>query len=212
MINSLKTAILLSLVVLVLVPACSVPKKLSGPADQTKVTQPRIFSNGFQKALYKTGLQLYGRELSGMTFIKKRQNGYRVVMMSEFGLKYFDLEFKTGDTSAIIVHYMIDLLNHKPVVTSFKNLFGALFMLNTKTGKQFVYEAQEGQWIKVVKYGGKKTIYTFKPRSGAVTNITLKGIHQKKTVLTLGNVSGRSPGKIQVDGKHLKYVLTLIEP
>ncbi len=92
-----------------------------------KVSQPWVFSIDFQKAVYKTQMLVYGNELTGLTMIKETGSNYRVVFMSEIGLKYFDLEFSMHGDS-VQNHYVINLLDRKQVLEMIETNYNLLFM------------------------------------------------------------------------------------
>lgn len=75
-----------------------------------------VFNNDFTKALYSTEINIYGHNLSGITLIKKTENAYRVVAMSELGMKYFDLEFPIDEYDTVTKHYIMEVLDKKLLV------------------------------------------------------------------------------------------------
>lgn len=75
-----------------------------------------VFESGFTKALYSTEINIYGHNFSGLTLIKKTDNAYRVVAMSELGMKYFDLEFPIDEYDTVTKHYIMEVLNKKLLV------------------------------------------------------------------------------------------------
>ncbi len=75
-----------------------------------------IFSGDFTKALYSTDINIYGHNLTGLTLIKKTSDSYRVVSMSEIGMKYFDFEFPLYEGGLVTKHYVMGVLDKKLLV------------------------------------------------------------------------------------------------
>lgn len=158
------------LVLMIILSGCRTAEKL--PADsQIKMSQPWVFSRDFQKAVYKTDMLVYGNELTGLTMIKRTSLSYRVVCMSEVGLKYFDIEFpKYADS--IIVHHIINLLDHKPVIEMLENNYRLLFMIfPEKTTEKFFNDSRTKGMIKEYRYKGQKSRYTYDANFGMVKTI-----------------------------------------
>lgn len=83
--------------------------------------------------IYKTGVDAYGRYLSGLLIIKS-YNGddYRLVFTTEMGMKLFDFEFKDNKFH---VHYCFDKLNKKPVIRLLEKDFSMMLCRNIYESK-----------------------------------------------------------------------------
>lgn len=156
--------------VLLLLSQCNTAERV--PANtQIKASQPWVFGPDFQKALYKTSMMVFGNEISGITIIKKTGRNYRVVMISEVGLKYFDMEF-FGEDGSIKVHYVISLLDHKPVVEMLGNNYKLLFMIFPDKRKEKYYrDSMTKNMAKEIKYKGQKSRYNFNNNFGMVSTV-----------------------------------------
>ncbi len=99
---------------LIIVSSCSNKgfKKISN--DEKPYLE--VFSDDFNKVIYKSNFVIYGNELSGITIFKRTNSSIRVVSMSELGIKYFDMEFFPNASKEPLVHYMMDVLNRKMLV------------------------------------------------------------------------------------------------
>ncbi len=73
-------------------------------------------------ALYQTSIDVYGKHLSGLLFVKEMEDGrYRTVFTNEAGVTFFDFEF--SGTDGFKVHKIISQLDRKPVITTLQKDF-----------------------------------------------------------------------------------------
>ncbi len=195
-----------------LLAGCSGSKKVTAGPENIKVSQPRIFAPNFKKALYKADMKVYGRELSGLMLFKKSKGSTRVAFISEFGLKYFDLEVPANDTAAVTFHYLIDLMNRKPVMKMLEISFGMLFLHYPENDRTYTFECQPGRNIKVIKYKGEKAIYGYEQHSGQVTDVRQNGLFKPKIRMEAGEYEVQYPSKIRFwQGKKIEIDLMLVE-
>ncbi len=110
---------------LICVSGCT--NKAYVPNSDNKYTNSLVFSDSFNKAIYNTNHQIYSNSLTGITLIKKTDSSYRVVSMSELGMKYFDFEFPFRKNSNPINHYVMSPLNKALLVKMIQNDFSLLF-------------------------------------------------------------------------------------
>lgn len=81
--------------------------------------------------IYKTGVDAYGRYLSGLLIIRSYDSdNYRLVFTTEMGMKLFDFEFKDNKFH---VHYCFDKLNKRPVIRLLEKDFSMMLLRNTYT-------------------------------------------------------------------------------
>ena len=75
--------------------------------------------------LFRTHVDIYRNHLGGLMLIKPvNGKGYRVLFMTEVGIKIFDMEFfSNGDFK---LHYCLDALNRKSVLETLKNDIGLI--------------------------------------------------------------------------------------
>jgi hypothetical protein len=165
--------ILLLLVLFVLYSCSNKNYKIIESSDHSR---PAIFQDNFTKAIYKTSFEFYNRSISGITVIKKTDSSYRMVSMSEVGLKYFDMEFFIEDSKESVVHYVMEVLNRKMLLSRLTSDFNLLFnypknerRINTvdkdlvKSGK-FIYKGESK--VEIV------TISNFLTKARPIINIS----------------------------------------
>ena len=126
--------LLIGMIAIACLISCSTAEKLPSE-DQVKLSQLWVFNAGFERAVYKTNMKIFGNDLSGLTIIKKSGRDYRIVFISELGLKYFDLEFFSANDS-VHVHHMISLLDHKPENDILEKNFSLLFLIIPEKTKE----------------------------------------------------------------------------
>lgn len=80
------------------------------------------FTSSKPKETYKINISAFHQKQSGMLIVKQVQSSsLRMLMLTEFGLKVFDVEYFTGDS--LKVHYMMKHLDNPYIVnTIFDNL------------------------------------------------------------------------------------------
>ena len=210
--KSLSDLLLVATVVFILgaTGGCRTAKKV--PVDsQIKLSQPWIFGADFQKVLYKTNMMIYGNELSGLSLIKRKDKDFRVVFMSELGLKYFDMEFFTHNDS-IKVHHLISLLDKKPVLDLLEDNFSLIFMLFPKKTKERLFQDPITEsMVKEFKYKRNRSRYTYHKNFGQVSTI-----HKKhggsNLVISLSSFDHLAPQTINFNQRNLSLRLEKIEP
>lgn len=64
--------------------------------EHSKTTQHSLLNKPYQTAIYKANLSIYKHSFSGIYLFKQNQadSSFRIVMLSEFGLSFFDFEYK----------------------------------------------------------------------------------------------------------------------
>jgi len=77
-------------------------------------TQNQDFiAHNFQKVLFKTQIQAFDKEVSGLLFIKQmKEDNYRFVFLTQIGMKIFDVELNKGKFT---IHQLISYLDKKSV-------------------------------------------------------------------------------------------------
>lgn len=199
----------LSLSILI-VTGCAPKKAMADKNISDKISQPRVFTKTLKNVLYKADLQIGKRELSGLMFFKQTDSSLRVVMLSEVGLKYFDIEYRKND-GHILVHDLTDLLNYKQFKETFFN-FLSLIMLDANGSKEdYRIESKPGELIRVIDKGGKDNHYTYNSNSGAISRIVQSGFLVKNTTIEMSDYDYLSPGNILFLAGNVQFHLTKIE-
>lgn len=192
--------------ILIIVSSCSIKgyKPLT-ESEKTKIIEPYIFSGDFEKALYKTSIVIYGNNLTGLTLIKKTDSAIRVVSMSELGIKYFDFEFPFDRLKPAKVHYIMELLNKKPLVNMIKRDFN-LLLFPPEIDKSDIKISDEDDSKMLVKHN--KLIYIFNS-SGAISEIAKQ--RTLKPMISLSGYEQHYPDKIYIEHGKISFDFEVID-
>jgi len=183
-----------------------VPKKAG-----VKLSQPWVFKKDFQKALYKTNLMLYGNELSGLTLVKKTGESFRVVFMSEVGLKYLDMEF-FGSNDSVAVHHLTSFLDKGNVEKMMINNYLLIFMTFTNKASFKDYQDKTtNSMIKVYRYKKHRIFYTYDKHFGQVSSID-NTFGRKNLMVRLSEYDNAAPQKLNFNRPNLNMHLEMVVP
>jgi hypothetical protein len=163
-----------------------------------KLSKPTVFSPDFSKALYKTELSLYGRTITGITVIKKVDDGYQLAMVSEVGLKYFEIFFQ--DDSAIAeTKYLMPVLDRKPVKEALISSLGLLFSeANYNAHTRLKVNETKKTVLLINKEKGSRISYYYDPVSGEVDQMKQNKFFGSKTTIKMSAYMEDAPGSIMV--------------
>jgi hypothetical protein len=103
--------------------------------DTTSVVQNQYFSDSSLDYVYKTHIEIYGNDMSGI-FIVKRINDsiHRMVLTTDFGNKLLDFEISENSFK---VNFIIDNLDKKIIINTLKDDFRTLLQVNNKVVKKY---------------------------------------------------------------------------
>ncbi len=195
---------LLTILTIVISSSCSVTgyKSISDTKD-INVAAIQIFDDNFTKAIYKTDINIYSNNLTGITVVKKLDSSIRVVSMSEMGMKYFDFEFPGNQQKEPIVHYIMEPLNKKLLVNMIKKDFELLLYIpKIDESKVMINDKSE----LIIKHN--KMIY-FIDNSADICDIKKYRVFQKpKQVVALRGYNHSYPDTISI--AHGKIFLNFV--
>jgi hypothetical protein len=83
------------------------------------------FQRNTNHVLFRTNIDIYRNHFGGLMIIKPfPENSYRVLFITEMGIKIFDMEFfRNGDFK---LYYCLDALNKKSIIKTLKNDIGLI--------------------------------------------------------------------------------------
>jgi hypothetical protein len=123
------------------------------------------FKTDSDHLLMNTTIDVMNRHFSGLMVIKPLQDsGYRVVFLTEVGLKIFDLEFSPGET--VKVHYFMDALNKKILVRTLSADLMLLLIQQEKDGKAFVYDGSPSKRMIMYRHKRRRDYYEVSALTG----------------------------------------------
>jgi hypothetical protein len=197
--NKFKPKFLLFLALIFLATAFSTTLSAQNQL-QVKVSKPWIFNFNFKEALYKTSFTIKKQEITGLLFIKKQDSSYRMVMLSELGLKYFDLEIFPANSAENQVHYVIEFLNRPKIVQAIQSSL-SLLILNypDEALEQSRKDESSGMTIVSLDSKNKKYLYFYYLHSGRVMQITNNGNFNENVLADFEDYGLDSPQKIMLN-------------
>ncbi len=123
--------------------------------NSSKEVQNTYFSDKTEDYVYKTSIQIYHNNISGILIAKKTNNNtHRVVFTTEFGNKLLD--FEISETTCK-VNSIVDNLNKKSIIKILQNDFQLLL----KTNYQIMQTFQNDSTIVYQSQQNKKQNYLF---------------------------------------------------
>lgn len=166
-----------------------------------------VFLSSFHKSLYKGSMDISGRHLSGLFFIKRiSDSSIRVLFSNEIGMKFFDLEVSPDH---FMVHYCYPSLNKKIVLSILENDFRILFFNgldgkrnsvctdSNSTGKVYKVKDESGSWYYYVN--NEQKITTIQSRCKMI----------KKTHIDLDKYLGNVPSSVTLQNKTIGLIIRI---
>jgi hypothetical protein len=153
--------LLLPLPLLLLLSSCSFSlfDNYQQAPENANVIAQSWFAADTGHFLFSTKIDILKNHFSGLMVVKPvNKDHYRVIFLTEVGLKIFDMEFFPD--KEFMVHYMIEAMNRKPVVKTLGNDM-SLILMNRLSGIKPVYLHKKGYSDRVFKYKnqGRKNYY-----------------------------------------------------
>jgi hypothetical protein len=194
-----------SLAVSLLLQSCSstLPVFTSDAAGREYLRSFSPIEFGEQSMLFKSGIDIYGRHLSGLVLIKPLpgRDGFRIVLLSELGLNLLDMVYKKGEFSVVSVK---EFLDRKMVLKALQHDFRTLLLdLSLVKHPRVIHpKPEKGATAEVLKFRlGLNTYRYYRQENGGTTLVrSRKGCFSKselhvdrngKTHLTIEHGRGR---------------------
>lgn len=161
-----------------------------------------VFNENFEKALYQTTINIFNNKLTGITLIKKIDSSYRVVSMSEIGVKYFDIEVVADSPTQAKVHYIMEMLDRKLLVKMLLNDFQLLFSESDETSK-----VKTDNKTRLIKNG--KLIF-YKENVGVTAIKKSRCLFSNKSLIKFNRSNTIFPDTILIDHGKINFEYTRI--
>ena len=127
-------------------------------SGQVSVTPVSWFKTDSDHLLMNTTIDIMKNHFSGLMVIKSLTNGgYRVVFITEVGLKIFDMEFVPGET--VKVHYFMDALNKKILIRTLSADLKLLLFQPQQNEKPVLYNGSPGRIMARYNHKRKRDYY-----------------------------------------------------
>jgi len=163
--------------------------------------------------LFNTSVGIFKKGYSGLLVIKPETTGsYRIVLITEFGLKIFDMEFFPG--GGFQLHYCMEAINKKYIINTLRKDF-ELLLKEKPSGSSSVLlkERKTGAMVLREKEGGKRFYYYIDGKTGVVTGIMKATPLGKKAKAVFYGIAGNAPDSVILDhyNVNLNIKLDLID-
>lgn len=124
----------------------------------TPVTIGSPFTSHFEKALFKTSLDIGKNHMTGYTLIKKiSDSSFRLVFANQIGMTWFDLELMKGK---LIKHSVFGPLDKKVLLRILKQDFNALIYTSDAVPCPVIYSVRSSENYSLI--GGSNPIVRFR--------------------------------------------------
>ncbi len=173
---------------------------------------PTIFNQDYQKSLYKANLNIIGKELSGVLLFKRtNKSGFRIVFMSEIGLKYFDFGIEYGGEEFLArTYYIMPALNSGEVRNILINDFSILLSDFKANRNPIVYRSAESKRIAVEYKDNGQAYICFRQNGGnRIGEVKWKSKAGGRSVITIDAFSDGIPSGIEITNKKYSLLLKL---
>lgn len=168
-------------------------------AGQGSVLPVSWFNTGSEHMLMNTTIDVKKNHFSGIMVIKTlADTGYRVVFLTEVGLKIFDLEFISG--KPVKVYYFMEALNKKILIRTLSSDLGLMLIQAVANEKPVVYETSSAGKIVKYKQKGERSYYEVSPATHKPFHAyRVSGISKK------ARIDYYSKGGMQIDSVNILH-------
>jgi len=157
--------------------------------------------------LFNTGIDIMENHFSGLMVVKPADNGsYRVVFITEVGIKIFDMEFFADRPMKL--HYIMEAVNKRLLVKMLANDISMLLMNRIPGLKPEIFNKKNSDDV-IYRYNwdGRKNYYHVSDaRHSPYKVIQVKCLHNKVKADIFGN---EEAGIDSVRISHYNYNLTI---
>ena len=163
------------------------------------------FKPDFKSTLYQAFVNVAGKHLSGLLLIKTMENGNtRIVFSNEMGIKYFDFEFATD--GKFTVHFILEKMNRKAVISTLKEDFELILMLNLDYNKAFILKNNESLYF-VFQDAGEFRYYITDHETKKLEGIESGTKNKRKVKAQMFNYTENVPDSISIE--HCNFNLNI---
>lgn len=186
--------------------ACHTPYSLLQPAPDIAPKAVEKFRPVFSSVIYKTEVDVVGKQLSGLLVFKTMpDSSRRVVFTSETGPTLFDFEFRP-DT--FVVRYCYKKLKRKAVIQTLRKDFELLLMENAGAPAKQVMRDSAALYFPFI--AGKETNYYITDTAvQQLLRIEKTGRRKQKVVISLSPFDVGMPEKVWIEHRNFTFAIRL---
>ncbi len=160
------------------------------------------FSQGKDHMLLTTSIDVMKRHFSGIMVVKPQDpSGYRVVFMTEMGMKIFDMEFTQG--MPVKVHYMMEAMNKKALVQTLEHDI-ALALMQINRSEEYYYENGSAGRMLMTKENGRNNYFLFPDSCVKPSGGLQKGNMSRKSFVKYYTTDDRQLDSLLISHYHMK--------
>lgn len=193
--------------------SCS-PNYLKGykQLKYSDISIPTIFSGQLNKLLYKANLRVMGNELTGVCLIKKINNTeFRLVFMSEIGMKYFDIGINYQNEKPVFtVYYFVSVLDRGEVKQILMNDFAALLNEYGSKRKTQVFKQSNSGDVALQNSYDSYNYYSFRySGENKIQTVKWYAKPEGKSVINFPEYKDNLPSDILIKNSKYSIILSL---
>jgi hypothetical protein len=136
------------------------------PCSTTPASAPESwFATDSGHFLFNTSIDIYKKHFSGLMVVKPLPaEHFRVVFLTEVGIKIFDMEFSAD--SAAKVHYIMDAMNRKAMINTLdRDISLVLMMAKAGIMPECLSQRKSDDLVYLYRNQGRKNYYFMKSHS-----------------------------------------------
>lgn len=157
--------------------------------------------------IYKTNINFYKRNISGLLIIKKTDEKlYRIALTTKFGLKIFDFALNQGNLEVV---YCIDYLNKKTIISTFEDDFSLLLMQNSFNRIYTLKDLEEKYKAWVFESEKMNYYYFLNKENKQIEKIEQRKRNAEKISVDLYGYKDNLPGVIKLEHQNIKLKMNL---
>jgi hypothetical protein len=170
---------------------------------QASIKPVSWFKTDSDHILMNTTIDVMKNHFSGLMVIKSLKNdGYRVVFITEVGLKIFDMEFVPGET--VKVHYFMDALNRKVIIRTLSADLKLLLIQLKDDGRSVLYDSPSGQKMVSYKHKRIRDYYVVSAVTGKPVQAYQVSVTSRKARIDFFSRDGRQIDSVNIVHYHVK--------
>ncbi len=183
---------------MILLSASCITSKLKPIEESFNVTQ--ILNDTSKSYIYRTDIQIFDTEFSGMTVFKPQKGSYRIVFLNEIGMKFFDFELFEDSFQ---IRQIFEAMNKKMFVNILIEDYRLMIDYPRTKQPAVFYDEQTGE--KVVKPKGMRDFYYYNPETCMPIKKSRYSPFRKIVDLSYSEYNDCIPYKINIQHQNIKF-------
>ncbi|MCX6284795.1 MAG: hypothetical protein NTW31_11245 [Bacteroidetes bacterium] len=162
--------------------------------------------NGFEKALFRTSLDVADKHLTGISIIKKTSDSsFHFTFANEIGLTYFDMEFYRDTYRP---DYIFDPINKKSFLKILQSDFSILFFSESAGKKPLRKYIQNGSGEAVYLYLGINLYAWMDTKQNSLTELVGWSNYFDAVIVGFREYENGFPNEIRIMNPKIHMTLT----